>query len=196
MVLPHSLAQQSNHSICALQSATLLRCFPAHVHPGFISCRCAVYLFAIPLPSFQPMTRIFIVEDQDLMRSSMRTYLSAEDDFDVVGTAESGEETLEQIATLNETPDLVLIDVALPGMSGIELLRKLRASHPEAACLMLSGHAEEAYVEAARTAGAHGYLMKGQPDEYIDAIREIIAGNSYRSTTVASVWDKTEAASS
>ena len=82
-----------------------------------------------------------------------------------------------------------------PGMSGIELLQKLRATYPNLACLMLSGHAEETYVEAARAAGAQGYLMKGQPDEYIDAIREIIAGNPYRSATVASVWDATDPAS-
>ncbi|MES3629410.1 MAG: response regulator transcription factor [Longimonas sp.] len=134
---------------------------------------------------------IYIVEDQDLMRSSMRTYLSSEDDFTVVGTAESGEAALRDLnEDVESLPDIVLVDVALPGISGIELVQKLRAMHPGLTCLVLSGHAEESYVEAAHEAGARGYVMKGKPDEYIEAIRVTLKGESYRSEAVASMWDE------
>ncbi len=139
---------------------------------------------------------IYLVEDQDLMRSSMRTYLSAEEDFGVMGTADSGEAALSDLTqSTAPLPDVVLVDVALPGMSGIDLVKKLRDAHPTLSCLILSGHAEEAYVEAAYGAGAQGYVMKGKPDEYIRAIRATLEGNSYRSEAVASMWDNAQAAS-
>lgn len=131
---------------------------------------------------------IYLIEDQHLMRDSMKAYLDAEPDLEVVGTADRGEEALEDLNG-EALPDLLLIDVALPGMSGIEFLKKLRAAHPDVACLMLSGHVEETYIEAARSAGARGYVMKGQPDEYLEAIRAILDGGTYRSETVATMWD-------
>lgn len=130
---------------------------------------------------------VFLVEDQTLMRESMHAYLNAEDDLDVIGVAEDAETALDALKDI--APDLVLIDVALPGMSGIELLRTLREQAPDAQCLMLSGHVEQTYIEAAKRAGARGYVMKGKPDEYLDAIHAILAGGTYRSDTVASMWD-------
>jgi len=130
---------------------------------------------------------VYLVEDQTLMRESMHAYLDAEDDLDVIGTAADAESALDALDA--HIPDLVLIDVALPGMSGIDLLRTLRDRAPHAHCLMLSGHVEQAYIEAAKKAGARGYVMKGQPDEYLDAIRVILGGDVYRSDTVAKMWD-------
>lgn len=118
----------------------------------------------------------------------MQAYLEAEDDLHVVGTAARGEDALDALLGA-DLPDLILIDVSLPGINGIEVLRQLRAQHPDATCLMLSGHVEEAYVTAANDAGARGYVMKGQPDEYLTAIRTILDGNTYRSDTVAALWD-------
>ncbi|PEN12915.1 response regulator [Longibacter salinarum] len=131
---------------------------------------------------------VFLVEDQTLMRESMQAYLNAEDDLEVSGVAGRAEDVLDRIG--DDVPDLFLIDVALPGMSGIDLLRRLRQRHPDARYLMLSGHVEQTYVEAAHNAGASGYVMKGKPDEYLDAIRQILAGKTYRSDTVASMWDQ------
>ena len=130
---------------------------------------------------------VFLVEDQTLMRESMHAYLNAEDDLHVIGVAEDAESAIDALEDL--APDLVLIDVSLPGMSGIELLRTLREQSPKPQCLMLSGHVEQTYIEAARQAGARGYVMKGKPDEYLDAIHAILAGGTYRSDTVASMWD-------
>jgi DNA-binding NarL/FixJ family response regulator len=139
------------------------------------------------------MFEIFLVEDHDLMRSSMQAYLGGEDDLEVVGAAESAEAAYDALNDLSEDdrlPDLVLIDVALPDASGIDLLQRLRNAHPDLHCLMLSGHAEESYVESSKSAGARGYVMKGEPDEYVRAVRAILDGDTYRSETVASMWDK------
>ncbi len=135
---------------------------------------------------------VFLVEDQTLMRESMHAYLDVEEDLDVVGVAADAETALDALDNLNA--DLILIDVALPGMSGIDLLRKLRERTPTLRCLMLSGHVEQSYIEAAKEAGAQGYVMKGKPDEYLDAIRAILGGDTYRSDTVASMWDDAPAA--
>ena len=134
---------------------------------------------------------IFLVEDQTLMRESMHAYLNAEEDLDVVGVAEDAETALGALGDLDA--DLVLVDVSLPGMSGIDLLRKLRERTPTSRCLMLSGHVEQSYIEAAKQAGARGYVMKGNPGEYLDAIRAILGGDTYRSDTVASMWDDASA---
>lgn len=127
----------------------------------------------------------------------MRTYLSSEDAFEVIGTADSGEAAVHDLVESGDTPlpDVVLVDVALPGMSGIELVKALRDEHPSLACLILSGHAEESYVEAAHQAGAKGYVMKGKPDEYIRAIEATLNGDGYRSDAVATMWDHAQAAS-
>jgi DNA-binding NarL/FixJ family response regulator len=135
---------------------------------------------------------VFLVEDQTLMRESMHAYLDAEEDLDVVGVAEDAETALDALG--DQDVDLVLIDVALPGMSGIDLLRELRERTPGSQCLMLSGHVEQSYIEAAKQAGARGYVMKGKPDEYLNAIRAILGGDTYRSETVASMWDEAPAA--
>jgi len=137
-------------------------------------------------------SNIYLIEDQDLMRSSMKAFLEGESDLSVVGTAESAEEALSDFESFDDStmPDLVLIDVALPGMSGIELLETLLARYSDLACLMLSGHAEESYVKAARGAGAQGYVMKGRPNEYLEATRTILDGKTYRSDTVGTMWDE------
>jgi len=138
------------------------------------------------------MSRIYLVEDHDLMRSSMQAYLEGEDDLEVVGAAESAETAFDVLESQDamSLPDLVLIDVALPDASGIDLLKRLREVHPTLQCLMLSGHAEESYVEASRAAGANGYVIKGEPAEYVEAVRSILGGDEYRSETVATMWDR------
>jgi DNA-binding NarL/FixJ family response regulator len=138
------------------------------------------------------MSHVYLVEDHDLMRSSMKAYLEGEDDLQVMGTAESAEAAYAALEPMGEDdlPDLVLIDVALPDASGIDLLERLREAHPSLQCLMLSGHAEESYVEASRAAGAKGYVMKGEPSEYVEAVRTILEGDLYRSETVATMWDR------
>lgn len=129
---------------------------------------------------------IYLVEDQDILRSSLHMYIDNVDDLNVVGSAEDAPTALEEIE--NQMPDLVLIDVALPGMSGISLLNQLREDHPDLACLMLSGHSEDQYVQQAVDAGAQGYVRKGDPDEYLAAIEAVLDGSTYVSDAVEKQW--------
>ena len=120
--------------------------------------------------------RLFIVEDHPLMRETLTEYLALEPDVEVCGQAASGEEALRLIP--ESACDLVLVDVSMPGMSGIEFVRQLRQLVPGQHCLMLSGHAEKVYVEAALAAGAQGYVMKGDPDAMVTAIRRVLGGEA------------------
>lgn len=131
---------------------------------------------------------IYLVEDQDILRSSLHMYIDNEDSLDVVGSAEDGPTALEEVETL--APDLVMIDVALPGMDGTELLRTLRETHPGLPCLMLSGHSEDEYIQQAVQAGAQGYVQKGDPDEYLTAIHAVLAGDIYVSDAVEKQWQR------
>ncbi|TDX28461.1 response regulator receiver domain-containing protein [Modicisalibacter xianhensis] len=123
------------------------------------------------------MVRVFVVEDHPLMRDMLSEFLATEEGIDVVGVEESAEAALERLP--DPLPDLFLIDMSLPGMSGIELLRQLRERRPGSCCAMLSGHGERHYVEQALDAGARGYILKGEPDELPLAIQRILAGEQF-----------------
>jgi DNA-binding NarL/FixJ family response regulator len=123
------------------------------------------------------MIRIYIVDDHPVMRRVLRSLLEREPDLVVCGEAETGQMALEQIAGAGA--DLVLIDVSLPGMSGIELARALRQQHSELPLAMFSGHNTESHVEQAFQAGAQGYILKERASELPGAIRHIIAGGQY-----------------
>jgi len=138
--------------------------------------------------------QILLVEDHDLMRPSMREYLDREEGLEVVAAVENAADAREALRQTNGDLDLVLIDVALPGQSGIELLRDLRTDHPDLRCLMLSGHAEESYVRAAKEAGARGYVVKGKPDVYPRAVKAVLDGKIYTSDAVAAMWNRAEEA--
>jgi DNA-binding NarL/FixJ family response regulator len=124
-------------------------------------------------------SRIYIVEDHRVMRTTLELFVGREDEYEVMGTSDNAEEALD--ALLPDPPDLAVVDVSLPGMSGIELVRRLRAEHPDQLCLMLSGHAESVYVSNALDAGASGYVMKGDPERIIEAIGVVLDGETYLS---------------
>lgn len=131
--------------------------------------------------------RVYIVEDHEMMRRTMEMYVDRADDLDVVGSSNNAEDALDEMSDLE--PDVALVDVSLPRMSGIELVETLRSRDAGVRCLILSGHAEESYVRGAREAGALGYLIKGRPDEYLEAIREVLDGNAFCSRDVAPEWN-------
>lgn len=130
--------------------------------------------------------RVFLVDDHDVVRTMLDLYIRRAQDLSVCGMAASGEEALE-LATA-EACDVALLDVAMPGMSGIELARRLRERHPRLKCLMLSGHAEQVYVKGALEAGALGYVMKGDPNAILGAIRQVLRGEVYLSNEVRAYW--------
>ena len=126
------------------------------------------------------MHRILIVDDHPLMRKGLALTLSAETDLEIVGQAADAEEALSVFDKLN--PDLVLIDVSLPGMSGLELLKHLLALHPDLLTLVVSRHDEALYAERAVRAGAKGYVMKLEAgDDIVQAVRHVIRGGIYMS---------------
>jgi DNA-binding NarL/FixJ family response regulator len=102
--------------------------------------------------------RVLIVDDQSLFREGLRTLLSAQPDLKVIGEAANGEEALRQAASLR--PDVVLMDLRMPGMDGVEATRALRASNPSAAVVVLTTYTDDDSILAALEAGAAGYLTK------------------------------------
>lgn len=126
------------------------------------------------------MTRILLVDDHPLMRKGLALTLSAETDLDVVGQAADAEEALSAMDRLK--PDLVLIDISLPGMSGLELLKHLLAQHPKLLTLVVSRHDESLYAERAVRAGAKGYVTKLEAgDDIVKAVRTVLRGGIYLS---------------
>ncbi len=123
--------------------------------------------------------RVFIVDDSAIIRSLLAQYLVSEPGLTVCGTAASGAEALEKIP--ESGCDLALIDISMPGMSGIELVRHLRKDSPTLRCLMLSAHDRGAYVAAALSAGAGGYTTKEEPGALVEAIWAVLRDGTYLS---------------
>ena len=121
------------------------------------------------------MWRIAIVEDHPLFRDGLVQCLEAEDDLDVVGVW--GDEPVDPATILAADPDAVVMDVELPGASGIELTRALRAERPQLAVVLLTGHADSDLLFGALQAGAAGYLLKHTPpEEVVSTLRTVAAG--------------------
>lgn len=129
-------------------------------------------------------TRILIVDDQRLMREGLRTLLELEPDFDVAGEAGDGAAALEAYEA--SLPDIVLMDIRMAGMDGVEATRRLRARHPGARVIILTTFDDEAYVFEGLRAGAQGYLLKDlSGDELAAAIRTVMAGGALIEPSVA-----------
>lgn len=126
--------------------------------------------------------RVSIVEDHPVLRSVLLEYISRLPDVVNCTVAASAEAALE--ALNGDRPDLMLIDLSLPGMNGIELISELRKSFPDLPCAILSGHRSQTYVGKALAAGANGYLLKGDPLEIERGMRAILAGERYVSKSL------------
>ena len=107
--------------------------------------------------SFDPI-RILIVDDQRLLRDGLRILLELEEDMEVVGEAENGADALEKYAKLH--PDVILMDIRMPVMDGVEAIRKLHEDTPEAKVIILTTFDDDAHVFDGLRAGALGYLLK------------------------------------
>ena len=132
-----------------------------------------------PLTS-QAKRRILLVDDHPLMRHGLAQLIAQQHDLLVCDETGSAEEALDLVRTLR--PDLVLVDVTLPGKPGLELIKDLTTMFPEIAVLVFSVHEESLYAERALRAGARGYLMKSiGGEELLRAIRHVLAGKVYLS---------------
>jgi DNA-binding NarL/FixJ family response regulator len=125
--------------------------------------------------------RIFILEDHSLMRDVLVEFLSLEPDWLVTGVARSGEDALVELEALPAAPSIVLVDVSLPGITGIEFVRRYARTERRAPCVMLSGHHDASYVRQALAAGAAGYVLKGNPAELLRTIDAVVRGEQHTS---------------
>lgn len=129
--------------------------------------------------------KIFLVEDHHIMRRGLASLLTTERDAHIVGEAASGEEAFERLQGGGETPDLILMDVSLPGASGIETTRRIKAAHRDARILVLSMYDNPTFVQQALQAGASGYLLKqSMVEELNSAIDAVLRGEQYISPII------------
>ena len=130
------------------------------------------------------MTRVVLADDHTLVRTGMRLLLETIPDVKVVGEASDGLEALQMIE--QHRPDCVLMDLAMPGLSGVEAVRRSRAQFPSIPILVVSMHADEAYVHQALVAGACGYLLKGSHRAELEtALREVCGGEKYLTPAIS-----------
>ncbi len=124
--------------------------------------------------------KILIVDDHPVVRAGLRELLAAEPSLSVVGEAADVHEGLRQVAALS--PDLVIVDLSLRGSNGLDLLKRIRAEHPEVRMIVASMHDEADFADRALAAGAMGYVSKHEPLETIlDAVRRVMGGRVYLS---------------
>ena len=129
------------------------------------------------LPAHGGSTRLVIVDDHDLAREGLRDMLADEPDLEVVGEAANGEEAFALCSRLQ--PSLLLMDVRMPRMDGLEATRRVKSQHPRIGVLMVTMHENPDYLLEALKAGAAGYVLKDAPrDEIIEAIRRVREGES------------------
>lgn len=132
----------------------------------------------------QSSIRILLVDDQPLFREGLRTLLSLAADLEVVGEAGDGEEAVRQVAQL--APDVILMDLKMPILDGVEATRRLQAQHPECRVIILTTFDDDEYVFEGLRAGAVGYMLKDTPSENLtEAIRAAARGESFLQPSVA-----------
>lgn len=123
------------------------------------------------------MATVLVIEDHAAFGKALLRLLSGKASIDVVAVLRSGEEALEKLPELKV--DLALIDVSLPRMNGIQLVREIRERFPELRCMMLSGHLTPFYVARALEAGARGYVLKDDIPGVLEGIESVLKGEIY-----------------
>ncbi len=127
---------------------------------------------------------VLLVDDHTVVRQGLKALLVAEGDIEVVGEAESGRQAVQLAKKL--LPDVVLMDIAMPSLNGLEATRQLLREVPSAKVLILSSYADDEYVEQLTEAGAVGYLIKQTAaNDLLKAIREVHKGNAYFSPSIS-----------
>jgi DNA-binding NarL/FixJ family response regulator len=122
-------------------------------------------------------TRVFLLDDHEIVRRGLRELLEAEDDIQVVGEAGTAEEAYGRIPATS--PNVAVLDVRLPDGDGIDVCREIRSKHPEIACIMLTSFSDDDAVYAAIMAGAAGYVLKQvRGSDLVDGIRRVASGES------------------
>ena len=129
-------------------------------------------------------TRVLLAEDHTIVRKGLRSLLDKETGIEVVGEAEDGREAIVKAEELH--PDVVVVDIAMPGLNGLEATRQIKKRFPDMKILILTMHANEEYILQSLKAGASGYLVKkSAPAELISAINAVHKGNSFLSPSIS-----------
>lgn len=130
------------------------------------------------------MIRVFLADDHTMVRQGFRLILSSQPDIEIVGEAGNGREAVDLAEKLH--PDVIVMDVAMPELNGIEATRRLAASSPRSRVLALSMHKDSVYVREILRAGARGYLLKDSIDsDLVNAVRAVARGDGYLSPGVS-----------
>jgi len=131
-------------------------------------------------------TSIVLVDDHSLVRDGIRALLESEEDLNVIGEGSDGIEAISLVEEKN--PDVLIIDIRMPKMTGLEAVEKLSAANSETKCIILSMHDSEEYILKSVTAGAKGYLLKDTgKSEFIKAIHAVQEGGKYYSGDISNV---------
>ena len=132
------------------------------------------------------MIRVLVADDHTILRQGLSALLCRQDDMQVVGEAADGREAVDLCE--RENADVVLMDIAMAGMNGIEATRRITADHPATKVAILSMHSDESYVRRALKAGALAYLLKDSAqDDIVSAIRSVALGKSFFSPRVRTI---------
>lgn len=131
-----------------------------------------------------PEIRVLVVDDHAILRDGIRSLLERQDDMKVIGEAANGQEALAQIGEL--LPDIVLMDVNMPGMNGLEATRHVKALYPQVKILILTQHDSQEYISPLLQAGASGYVLKRSGGrEVVNAIRHVFEQGAFLEPSVA-----------
>lgn len=118
---------------------------------------------------------VVLADDERFVRTAIKTYLAAEEDIEVIGEAADGQEALDAVAELS--PDVLLLDLQMPGLDGLAATRQLVESGSDTRVLVVTGHVSDEFIAPVLTAGASGYALKdAEPDALIQAIRDVADG--------------------
>jgi len=131
--------------------------------------------------------RIFLADDHAVVREGLKAMINGQPGLEVVGEAANGLDALARVVELN--PDVVVVDVSMPGLSGAQVTTRLKQTDPQRKILALTVHEDRGYLRALLEAGANGYLLKQSPPaEIIHAIRSVGAGGTYLDPTLPDGW--------
>jgi len=130
------------------------------------------------------MIKIFVADDHSLIREGIKNLISSESDIKIIGESSDPYEVLEQLK--KHKPDVIVLDISMPGKSGLDLLKEIKIQLPEIKVLMMSMLPEEQFAKRTLKAGASGYITKTSlPEEFIIAIRRVASGRKYVSQNLA-----------
>jgi DNA-binding NarL/FixJ family response regulator len=136
------------------------------------------------LESSPAKIKVYLVDDQAMIRAALRSFLTQRERFEVVGACGDARRAIEEVGTLQ--PHVVVLDITMPGLSGLDAIPLLRKRAPKSKILMLTHHEGESFVEQALRSGAEGYLSKdSEPTELVLAIEAVHRGDPYVSPRVA-----------